>query len=55
MGQFCIDKQLGHAVKGEVQKGLFFRGAGRLPFGNQIRCVQELMEWMLAGKRPVGV
>ncbi|MGC9562145.1 MAG: NAD(P)H-dependent flavin oxidoreductase [Brachymonas sp.] len=55
MGQFCIDKQLGHAVKGEVQKGLFFRGAGRLPFGNQIRSVQELMEWMLAGKRPVGV
>ena len=32
-GQFCIDKVLGHALAGDVRKGLFFRGAGRLPFG----------------------
>ena len=43
-GQFCIDKVLGHAFAGDVRKGLFFRGAGRLPFGNQIRPVRDLME-----------
>ncbi|MEO6016159.1 MAG: nitronate monooxygenase family protein [Polaromonas sp.] len=52
MGQFCIDKQLGHALEGDMTKGLFFRGAGRLPFGNQIRSVQELMQWLLGGIRP---
>ena len=52
MGQFCIDKQLGHALEGEVGKGLFFRGAGKLPFGNQIRSVEELMQWMLGGIMP---
>ena len=39
-GQFCIDKVLGHALAGDVRKGLFFRGAGRLPFNEQIRPVQ---------------
>lgn len=52
MGQFCIDKQLGHALDGDMHKGLFFRGAGRLPFGNQIRSVQELLQWLLGGIRP---
>ncbi|SFC20304.1 nitronate monooxygenase [Polaromonas sp. OV174] len=52
MGQFCIDQQLGHAFDGNTQKGLFFRGAGRLPFGDQIRSVQELMQWLLGGIRP---
>lgn len=52
MGQFCIDQQLGHAFDGNAQKGLFFRGAGRLPFGDQIRSVQELMQWLLGGVRP---
>ncbi len=55
VGQFCIDQQLGHAMKGETAKGLFFRGAGRLPFGNQIRSVQELLEWLLGGVRPADV
>lgn len=50
-GQFCIDKVLGHALSGDVRKGLFFRGAGRLPFGNRIRPVRELLQWLLA---PVG-
>jgi nitronate monooxygenase len=52
MGQFCIDQQLGHAFSGETSKGLYFRGAGRLPFGDQIRSVQELMQWLLGGIRP---
>lgn len=52
MGQFCIDQQLGHALEGDAQKGLFFRGAGRLPFGSEIRPVQDLMQWLLAGMRP---
>ena len=53
MGQFCIDQQLGHAFDGNARKGLFFRGAARLPFGDQIRSVQELMQWLLGGVRPV--
>ena len=47
MGQFCIDKQLGHAVSGEVDKGLFFRGAAPLPFGEEIRPVADLMAYLL--------
>jgi nitronate monooxygenase len=46
-GQFCIDKVLGHALTGDVRKGLFFRGAGRLPFGTQIRPVRDLLEWLV--------
>ncbi|HMN94113.1 MAG TPA: nitronate monooxygenase family protein [Hydrogenophaga sp.] len=52
MGQFCIDQQLGHALEGDARKGLFFRGAGTLPFGREIRSVHELMQWLLAGVRP---
>ncbi len=52
MGQFCIDKQLAHALEGETGKGLFFRGAAKLPFGNQIRSVEELMQWMLGALQP---
>ncbi len=55
IGQFCIDKQLGHALDGDIHKGLFFRGAGRLPFGNQIRSVQELLQWLLGGIRPAAL
>ena len=46
-GQFCIDNQLAAALRGDVRKGLFFRGAGSLPFGNQIRSVRELLERLL--------
>jgi nitronate monooxygenase len=46
-GQFCIDNQLAAALRGDVKKGLFFRGAGRLPFGDQIRSVSELVERLL--------
>jgi nitronate monooxygenase len=54
-GQFCIDKYLGHAMAGEVDRGLFFRGAGRVPFGSQIRSVHELMQWLVGGILPAGV
>lgn len=46
-GQFCIDNQLAAALRGDVSKGLFFRGAGALPFGNQIRSVRELIHHLL--------
>jgi len=52
MGQFCIDQQLGHALSGDIQKGLFFRGKGPLPFSQEIRPVQDLLEWLLGGVRP---
>ena len=53
MGQFCIDQQLGHALTGDVQKGLFFRGSGVLPFGHSIRSVKELMVWLMSGHAPM--
>jgi nitronate monooxygenase len=46
-GQFCIDKQLAAAVRGDVKKGLFFRGVGALPFGHDICSVQALMTRLL--------
>ncbi|HEX5354923.1 MAG TPA: nitronate monooxygenase family protein [Aquabacterium sp.] len=46
-GQFCIDNQLAAAMRGDIKKGLFFRGTGALPFGSQIRSVRELMERLL--------
>ncbi|MBX3643200.1 MAG: nitronate monooxygenase [Rubrivivax sp.] len=51
-GQFCIDKQLGAALRGDVKKGLFFRGVGALPFGEQIRSVRELMQCLLTAAVP---
>ena len=55
MGQFCIDQQLGHAYSGQTDKGLFFRGAGKLPFGSRIGSVQELMVWLLGAVMPAAV
>jgi nitronate monooxygenase len=46
-GQFCIDNQLAAALRGDVSKGLFFRGVGALPFGREIRSVRELIERLL--------
>jgi nitronate monooxygenase len=52
-GQFCIDNQLAAALRGDVKKGLFFRGAGALPFGAQIhRTVRELIERLLTRNVP---
>jgi nitronate monooxygenase len=49
MGQFCIDLRLAAALEGSVERGLFFRGAGALPFGREIRPVRDLVEFMLNG------
>jgi len=46
-GQFCIDNQLVAALRGDVSKGLFFRGAGPLPFGRAIRSVRDLFDRLL--------
>jgi nitronate monooxygenase len=51
-GQFCIDNQLAAALRGDTKKGLFFRGAGALPFGNQIRTVRELVQRLLTPGMP---
>ena len=48
-GQFCIDNQLAAALRGDTRKGLFFRGTGTLPFGDQIRSVRDLMCKLLTG------
>ena len=52
-GQFCIDTQLAAAMRGDVAKGLFFRGVGALPFGDQIRSVRELMLCLLTQRAAV--
>ncbi len=52
VGQFCIDLRLAFALKGDVKKGLFFRGSESLPFGSAIRPVAELMDYLLTGRRP---
>ncbi|HET8877591.1 MAG TPA: nitronate monooxygenase family protein [Casimicrobiaceae bacterium] len=49
IGQFCIDTQLAAALRGDVAKGLFFRGAAALPFGREIRPVRDLIEHLLPG------
>ncbi|MGV2904596.1 NAD(P)H-dependent flavin oxidoreductase [Achromobacter sp. AGC25] len=51
-GQFCIDLKLAAALRGEVSRGLFFRGASKLPFGDAMRSVRELMDYLLHGKMP---
>ncbi|TCP10925.1 nitronate monooxygenase [Crenobacter luteus] len=52
VGQFCIDLKLAAAFRGEVSKGLFFRGAEPLPFGNAIRSARELIDYLLTGRMP---
>lgn len=50
-GQFCIDSQLVAALKGDVGKGLFFRGSESLPFGDAIRPVRDLIDYFLTGEK----
>ena len=50
VGQFCIDLKLVAALKGDIQKGLFFRGAGQLPFGQAMRSVKDLIDYLLYGQ-----
>ncbi|MBI5926874.1 MAG: nitronate monooxygenase [Aquabacterium sp.] len=54
-GQFCIDNQLAAAMRGDIKKGLFFRGTGALPFGSQIRSVRELMERLLTREEAIAL
>ena len=54
IGQFCIDTQLAAALRGDVHKGLFFRGASALPFGAQVRPVRDLVDHLMTGKRTSG-
>lgn len=54
-GQFCIDLQLAAAMHGDVERGLFFRGTGSLPFGAQIRPVRDLLSYLLTGAAPAAV
>ena len=53
IGQFCIDHHLAAALRGDVEHGLFFRGGGPLPFGDAIRSVRELIDYLLNGVRPL--
>jgi nitronate monooxygenase len=53
-GQFCIDQKLAEGLAGDVGKGLFFRGAAALPFGDEIRPVRDLVAYLLTGRRPAG-
>lgn len=50
-GHFCIDLHLAAALKGELNKGIFFRGKEALPAvmrGTAMRSVRELMAYLLA-------
>ena len=51
-GQFCIDTRLAYALKGDVQRGLFFRGSEKLPFDGEVRPVRDLIRYLLTGDKP---
>jgi nitronate monooxygenase len=55
IGQFCIDTQLAAAVRGDLKRGLFFRGAASVPFGTAVRPARELIDYMLTGRMPAGL
>jgi nitronate monooxygenase len=46
-GQFCIDHHLAAALRGDVDRGLFFRGSEPVPFGSEIKPVRELVRYLL--------
>jgi len=46
-GQFCIDHRLAAALRGDTERGLFFRGSEPLPFGAEVRPVRELVSYLL--------
>ncbi len=52
-GQFCIETQLAAAQRGNTEQGLFFRGSESVPFGNEIRPVRELLEYLLTDRLPL--
>jgi nitronate monooxygenase len=55
IGQFCIDTRLAFALKGDIKKGLFFRGSESLPFGAAIRPAAELLDYLLTGRMPASI
>ena len=46
-GQFCIDHHLAAALRGDINRGLFFRGSEEVPFGAEIRPVRDLVGYLL--------
>jgi nitronate monooxygenase len=52
VGQFCIDLNLAAAYRGDLRKGLFFRGSESVPFGAEIRSAREVVEYLLTGVKP---
>ena len=46
-GQFCIDHHLAAALRGDTERGLFFRGSEPVPFGAEIRPVRDLVRYLL--------
>lgn len=46
-GQFCIDHHLAAALRGDTDRGLFFRGSEPVPFGGDIRSARELVGYLL--------
>ena len=50
-GQFCIDHHLAAALRGDVERGLFFRGSESVPFGAEIRPAAELIDHLLERPR----
>lgn len=51
-GQFCIDHHLAAALRGDTERGLFFRGSEAVPFGATIRPVRDLFDHLLE-RRPL--
>ncbi len=49
-GQFCIERRLAAAWRGEVEHGLFFRGRETLPFGEETRPARDLVALLLTGR-----
>jgi len=47
-GQFCIDHHLAAALRGDTDRGLFFRGSEPLPFGAEIRPVRDVVSYLLS-------
>ena len=45
-------QELAAALRGELTRGLFFRGASSVPFGPAIRPVHELIDYLLTGHKP---
>ena len=53
MGQFCIDQKLSAALRGDVRRGLFFKGNTPLPFANRMVSVRETIAYLLKDLRLV--